>query len=195
MSDTKTPLVLSHDGKGNYVIDSPDISISGDAGGNYVFVGNVTVELSDDGDMAVYAVSDDSAGVLGLIWDRTKSDVEQRTKKGVYNYTDLNRVGTAVAYLTPLFREFGFIADTSPRTDWKENEIPRRSDMERYISDIVGLNRIRYAERLLPLPSSPNYLDYIGANNLERFLAEAYLAFERMRQEMFYSGDVFSGEV
>lgn len=181
-------------GSGNLVFTVDALTLSDDGNGNLTLSGE-GFRLEDDGQGNVVIVSSVPDLLLSLVWDRTKADVEQRTAKGVYNFTDLNRVGEAVAYLTPIFREFGFLADTDPRTDWAENEIPRRGDMDRYISDINGLNRLRYAERVLPLPSSPDYLDYTGANNLERFLYEAYMAFDRMRRAMYYSGDLYSGEV
>lgn len=130
-----------------------------------------------------------------LIFDRTAADVAAKNAKGTYNYTDLNRVGEAVAYLTPIFREFGFLADTAPKTDWAENDIPRRGEMERYIADIRRLNVIRYASELLPLPESPVGLTYGEANNIERFLREVHAAFDRIRQGWYYSNDIFSGEV
>lgn len=130
-----------------------------------------------------------------LIFDRTAADVSRRTPKGVYNFTDLNRVGEAVAYLTPIFRERGFIADTAPRTDWTLNEIPRMGDMVRYISDILSLNRIQYADELLVLPESPDKMTWQGANHIEKFLYEAAGALDRMAQAWYYSGDLYAGEV
>lgn len=130
-----------------------------------------------------------------LVFDRTQADVRAKNAKGTYNYTDLNRVGEAVAYLTPVFREFGFIADTAPRVDWAENDIPLMGDMVRYISDLLALNRVQYAENLLPLPRSPEKLTYVDANNMERFLLEVSRAFERMAQAWYFSGDIYAGEV
>lgn len=129
-----------------------------------------------------------------LIYDRTAADVAARNEKGTYNYTDLNRVGEAVAFLTPIFRAFGFIADTAPKTDWAVNDIPRMGEMERYIADILSLNVVQYAERLIPLPESPVGLTYAAANNMERFLAEVYEALQRMEAAWFFSGDLYAGE-
>ena len=46
-------------------------------------------------------------GLLSLITDRTRADVETKTDKGFYNASDLNRVGAAEEYIAGRFTAIG----------------------------------------------------------------------------------------
>ncbi len=88
--------------------------------------------------------------------------------KGAYNYSDLNRVERAVAELSD---ELGLGLIT--KTDWTMWDVPRASDMERFLQNI---ETIRNAEGIsTALPESMNELTYSGANNIETVLLDAYI--------------------
>lgn len=107
--------------------------------------------------------------------------------KGAYNYTDLNRVETAVALVGKIL---GLSLVT--KTDWTLWDNPTQSEMNRYLGNVAKIR-----ERCIPvpgLPSLPNSmseLDYRGANNIEMVLTMAYESASKYIQ----SGEIYSGEV
>ena len=82
---------------------------------------------------------------------------------GAYNYTDLNRVETAVRELAA---ELGLNLTT--KTDWTLWDIPVASEMERYLGNIVAIRDACPGDVVFPtLPVSMNGLTFEGANNIE----------------------------
>lgn len=56
-------------------------------------------------------------GLLSLITDRTRADVENETDKGFYNASDLNRVGAAVEYIAGRFAALGYDCPVTVKKD------------------------------------------------------------------------------
>lgn len=126
-----------------------------------------------------------------LVFDRTPSDVNRvRTltqklitgtatnderqewlagMKGAYNYTDLNRVGEAVEYLTGVLEELGYNISVSPKTDWSEGDFPLSDAMETYLLNIQKL-RARLPFVAPDAPASMAQFGYQQANNIEEIL-------------------------
>lgn len=93
--------------------------------------------------------------------------VATETTKGAYNYSDLNRVERAVSEISDL-AGLGLVT----KTDWAMWDIPRASDMIRYLSNVY---RIRdYYSIPIDLPSSMDDLTYYYSNNIESVLRAAY---------------------
>lgn len=128
-----------------------------------------------------------------LIFDRTQSDVDRAAYlsrlwvngtftgtttelsewvsdlKGAYNASDLNRVGSAVEYLTDTLYSMGYNVPTVPKDNWTETDIPMQSQMDIYI------NNIQLLRDILPYvapdaPDAPENLTYEQANNIEEIL-------------------------
>lgn len=133
---------------------------------------------------------------LGLVTDRTSEDVQKKNARGTYNASDMNRVSAAVDLLRPVFRDFGYgIGDAELRV-WAENELPRLSEAEEFLSAVRALDgRFRYAEEMIELPQTMRFLTNIGANNIEKFLAAMPEVFERMKTAWYYADELFCGEV
>lgn len=162
-----------------------------------------------------------------LITDRTQEDVDRvrelRNKglagtwtddekaeylssmKGAYNYTDLNRVGEAVAYiaeemegltdeLTEYSEEKGFggiipdlpfdtPVDVSPKTDWTVKDKPSDAQVQTYFGNLTTLKSIFSVSG--DLPTNLDNMNYTGANNIEAIFAPIYQAFLATKQELF----------
>lgn len=107
--------------------------------------------------------------MLDLVFDRTQSDVANDTEKGYYNYEDLNRVGSAIEYLTTFLLDSGYYFQTAPKTDWTEQDIPTQAQMQQYITDIQTLrNCLTYTAP--DAPDTIQKLTYKTANDIERIL-------------------------
>jgi hypothetical protein len=90
--------------------------------------------------------------------------------KGAYNYTDLNRVETAV---TEIAWKLGLTLTT--KTDWTLWDIPVAAEMERYLSNIVAIRDACPDVVGFPvLPTSMDRLTYEGANSIEKVLMLVY---------------------
>ena len=131
-----------------------------------------------------------------LIYDRTAEDVAQGTNKGYYRHTDLNRVQTAVLAVRGRYRDMGYNAVPYPsfRT-WAENDIPRRPQMDAYLRGVRSLDGLIPVPGKPALPQSPDRLDWIGANAIDKLLFLMDDSADRIAGAWFYSDEVFSGEV
>ncbi len=107
--------------------------------------------------------------------------------KGAYNYTDLNRVETAVGVLANVL---GLSLTT--KTDWTKWDRPTNSEMSRYLGNVAKIrSRCSFIRNLPTLPSSMDNLTYKDANNIELVLFRVYEYIESYIQ----SGEIYSGEV
>lgn len=90
--------------------------------------------------------------------------------KGAYNYSDLNRVERAVAEISDLA---GLSLTT--KTDWGMWDIPKESDMSRYLGNIAVIRQIIPTGDIVPAaPTTMNNLTHNEANNIEIILELAY---------------------
>jgi hypothetical protein len=156
-------------------------------------------------------------GTLNLITDRTARDVERwrylhskgwaamtdeekaewRTAlKGAYNYTDMNRVESAVEYISHNLTEAGYFIDPEVKTVWTVKDHPTKADMERYFANVELLRSILPMYPTTPkTPTTKKKLDYLVANDVEQILSDVDRRINGIKQSWYYAGDVFSGEI
>lgn len=90
--------------------------------------------------------------------------------KGAYNYSDLNRVESAVKLLATVLG-----LELTTKTDWGLWDIPTESDMKRYLSNVVAIRDACTSITSYPtLPSSMSGLTFKMANNIEKVLSLVY---------------------
>ena len=133
---------------------------------------------------------------LVLITDRTQQDVDNKTDKGFYNASDLNRVGSAMIYLRDKFNENGYDVQISPKTDWKEIDVPTESDMTLYLFCLGTLRDvIELPEETPKTPTTMSNLTFKTANDIEKILETVDSMLSKSISFLWYSGDLYSGEV
>ena len=133
---------------------------------------------------------------LVLITDRTLADVVNKTPKGFYNATDLNRVGSAMQYLANRLTDAGYDIDIDPQVAWTVTDVPTQSDMTAYLSYLgVIKGAIALPAGTPDAPGTMTNLTYIGANNIEIILETVDQMLTNSLAAVYYSGEVFSGEV
>ena len=133
---------------------------------------------------------------LTLITDRTQSDVTNGTDKGLYNASDLNRVGAAMVYLRDKFNDNGYDVSIQPKTDWREIDVPTDSSMTLYLQCLGTLRGVLTVPDGTPeTPVTMEGLNYITANNIEKILEAVDLVLNRSITFLYYSGELYSGEV
>ena len=156
---------------------------------------------------------------LNLITDRTQADVDywrslQRKGyaamtdeekaawnaglKGAYNASDLNRVGAALNYIRDRLFEARYIQPDvfEARVDWRLEEIPTVDEMTEYLGYVSVIREALGQFPTTPLvPGSANALNYSSANDIEQILVDVDGLITRMMDAVYYSGELFSGEV
>lgn len=144
-----------------------------------------------------------------FITDRTQADVDrcsellkkgytnftedERTEwigvamRGAYNYTDFNRVESAVKEAA-----VPFMIDLETKTDWGCFDAPTMSETRRYLSNISAIRERCPDSIVFPsLPNNLNNMNYTIANNIEITMSLAL----RYTDSVSRSGDLFCGEV
>ena len=135
-------------------------------------------------------------GLLTLITDRTAEDVANKTAKGFYNASDLNRVGAAVQYVAERFTAQGYAVTVSPKTDWLASDIPTVSELETYRQNIAALRGLIAVIKSTPeTPETMRFLDYIKANDIEQILLDLDALLTNAALAWYQSGELYAGEV
>ena len=134
-----------------------------------------------------------------LITDRTEADALLGNEKGKYRYTDLNRVEQAVAELCALAPHIDCYPKLSTKTDWGAPGVysvhswPTDEQMQRYLQNVTALCDL-FSVEAGDVPQSPDYLDWQGANAIEKALQDVYLRVISIINSFRYSGEIFAGE-
>ena len=116
--------------------------------------------------------------------------------KGAYNYTDLNRVGAAMHYVSDRLNAFGYVAHVFPKLDWTSEDWPTMESMQHYLADLTELqNKFSLMQATPAVPGDMEKLTCAEANNIEKILEDIDVLLTRSTQAWFYAGDLFSGEV
>ncbi len=133
-----------------------------------------------------------------FITDRTEADALLGNEKGIYSYTDLNRVESHVSDIVSLLPQLGYTAELKTKTDWglpgdySAEKYPVSSQMERYLNNVSKIKEILAIS--VQLPKSMDNLTWSGANNIEKVMQIAFERIEAIRQAWKYSGELYAGE-
>ena len=114
--------------------------------------------------------AEDVAELMALL---EAGDLPSGNHKGAYNASDLNRVGSAVAYLRTRLAGIGIHATgENLRTNWTAADIPTQSEMDVYLSVVAKMREdiLEYRPEENSLPESMRNLDYKAANEIESLL-------------------------
>lgn len=155
--------------------------------------------------------------ILYLVTDRTQQDVDRIRElskklnagtatveelaewnsialKGSYDYSDLNRVGYAVQYLSEILKSRGYDCPAIPKLDWSESGRGAPSDMAQYLQNVQTLRGI-----LTLLPETPNVpadmekLTWQEANAIEQILVDLESTIKTMLKTRVACGDAYCG--
>lgn len=127
-----------------------------------------------------------------LIFDRTQNDLEQKTPKGYYNYTDLNRIETWCEYLANLLNSYSYPVSITIKKNWNMSDLPNVNDMERIRSNVNAIKTAFHA--YTNIPENLNYMTIEKANDIEKILSELDFLTKNMISSFRYSNTFNSGE-
>lgn len=154
--------------------------------------------------------------MLDLIYDRTAGDVaealrlmqkafagtltdEEKTvwlagMKGAYDAIDMNRVAAAVSTLSGLLNAAGYKNEVSAQ-NFVEGEDSTDEKYSTYLSNVQTLRDAIAVRASTPeQPAADAKLDYIGANNIEKILADLDELLGWMKYSRKYCGTFAAGQ-
>lgn len=170
----------------------------------------ITVAVADNAGLSTAK----TLWVLRLITDRTQADVDKVTAllvkpledftaaeksywmgivRGAYNAEDMNRVGTAVEYLTDELQKRGYDPQTAPKTDWTVSDAPVKSQTGTYLENVKQI-RQQLPVQAPPVPEDMEGFTFLDANTVEINLVESERMYLLSDLSTIYAGEGFSGE-
>lgn len=116
--------------------------------------------------------------------------------KGAYTAEDKNRVGNAVNDLSERFYAAGYEKTQTAKTDWTDEAEPNKNDLLTYLNLIGKIrDKITVLESTPSVPSDMRFFGYEEANDIEEILVDVDLLLNNSQNAVFYSGDLYGGEV
>lgn len=106
-----------------------------------------------------------------LIFDRTQADVEALTAKAYIDYSDLNRIETAVKWVSHVLNRYGYRNVTKNKLNWKPGDHRTDAEMERLRQNIMSIRSAYYTKPSTPLtPNKITYISIYQANAIEQII-------------------------
>ena len=110
--------------------------------------------------------------IEALIFDRVATDVQELKDKAYIDYNDLNRIESAIKWVSYVLNRYGYHNVTHNKLNW-ETEIRRpEGEMERIRSNLVAIREAYYT-----LPSTPQTPERITFTSVYQLisLSELYM--------------------
>lgn len=154
---------------------------------------------------------------MNLIYDRTEADVTEAVRierklhkgealsaaetaawnagmKGGYNTSDMNRVESAVKTLAAELNSAGYPVEITETADWLPGDTVTREQWEIYLENVRRLRAAYYTlAETGALPKPEDKLGYVGANNIEKVLADIDLLLDGMKSIYRRAGTFTAG--
>lgn len=122
-----------------------------------------------------------------LIYDRTQQDVTQRTDKGFYNVSDIQRINSYIEYLSDVLGLNLSVEDVSL------GQALTRAQMNDILNDVNALRAAWYvSHETPPTPIAVNW-DWQKANDLEKILFSLNEFWQSKLRDKIYSGTFRAG--
>lgn len=122
-----------------------------------------------------------------LVTDRTSQDVTERTQKGFYNVSDVQRINSYIEYLSDVLGLNLSVEDVSL------GQALTRAQMDDILNDVNALRAAWYvSHETPPTPIAVNW-DYVKANNLEKILLALDEFYQSSQIDKIYSGTFRAG--
>lgn len=113
--------------------------------------------------------------------------------KGSYDYTDLNRVGNAIAYVAAELAAAGYTVSVSPKTDWARGDVPTPAQYAQYLANIAAIRAALVLANTAPTAPT-KVTERTDANDIETILLAVDDALARISAATIYSNTIYSGQ-
>ena len=110
----------------------------------------------------------------GTLTAAEKAVLASPSHKGAYNYTDLNRVNSAIVYLVQMLEMRGYVVSGyhADSTVWNQQSIPTKAQLKRYLDNVSALRAVLKLPTGTPsVPKDMEALTPSEANAIEKILS------------------------
>lgn len=125
-----------------------------------------------------------------LIYDRTENDIYNDTDKSYIDYKDLNRIETAVQFISNLLNEMGYTNRTNNKLDWNMRDFRTQEQADRIKANYT---QIKSAYDRFNLPDF-KWETITDANDIERILWQIYYNLQAISNYFIKSGVARAGQ-
>ena len=122
-----------------------------------------------------------------LIYDRTQQDVTQRTQKGFYNVSDVQRINSYIEYLSDVLGLNLSVEDVSL------GQALTRAQMDDILKDVNALRAAWYVSHETPPTPIAVTWEWQKANDLEKILFSLNEFWQSKLRDKIYSGTFRAG--
>lgn len=106
-----------------------------------------------------------------LIFDRTVQDVQELKDKAYIDYTDLNRIESAIKWVSYVLNQYGYRNITQNKLDWKPMDRRTDSEMERLRDNLMAIRAAYYTPPGTPqTPERITFTSIYQANFIEKII-------------------------
>lgn len=106
-----------------------------------------------------------------LIFDRVAADVQEMKDKAYIAYTDLNRIESAIKWVSYVLNRYGYHNVTHNKLNWKPEDRRTDSEMERLRANLVAIRTAYYTPSSTPqTPERITFTSIYQANFVERII-------------------------
>lgn len=134
----------------------------------------------------------------GTLTASEKAVLASPNHKGAYNYTDLNRVNSAMVYLVQELNERGYIVSgyQADSTVWSQQSIPTKAQLKRYLDNVAALRgAIAMPPNTPAVPADMEALTATEANAIELILSNCAVVVHYLGTATLYAAQplLYSG--
>lgn len=135
-------------------------------------------------------------------WSGLTDTERAQLERGTLTYNTLNRVESAVKTLAAALTAAGYPVEIAPvlkgskseDREWQEGDIVRRAQWTTYLDNVRRLRDAYYTlAETGQLPKPEDKLGYVGANNIEKVLADIDLLLDGMKSIYRRAGTFTAG--
>lgn len=106
-----------------------------------------------------------------LIFNRVQADIDAMSPKAYMAYDDLNRVETAVQWVSYVLNCYGYGNVTNNKTNWQMSDFRTEADMIRLRKNVEAIRAAYYTPSNTPLtPARITYTSIYQANAIEQII-------------------------
>jgi hypothetical protein len=123
------------------------------------------------------------------VYDRSQTDIDNKTSKGYYNATDLNRIEQDCAYLAGIF---GVTISTRA---WARTDFPTPGEFDRILANLNTLRDAFFTYQNTPSTPHNPVNEFHKANDIEQILHDLYTLYEDNQRAVMYAGEPYAGQM
>lgn len=106
-----------------------------------------------------------------LIFDRVALDVQKLADKAYIDYTDLNRIESAIKWVSYVLNRYGYRNTTRNKVNWGPSDRRTESEMRRLWDNLTAIRAAYYTPDSTPrMPEEITFISIYQANFIERII-------------------------